>query len=99
MVDNIEFQELPEDVPSDKLILSKRDIGLCGHVKINAEILLGEVELTIEELFSLKQGSVVESLQPIDAPMSLLIDGKLVAKGTLVVVDDKFGFEVSDIIE
>lgn len=99
MVDNIEFQELPDDVPSDKLILSKRDIGLCGHVRINAEIVLGEVELTIEELFSLKQGSVVGSLQSIDAPMSLRIDGKLVAKGTLVVIDDKFGFEIIDIIE
>lgn len=99
MVDNIELQELPDSIPAEKSILNKRDIGLCGHVKVNAEILLGEVELTIEELFSLKPGSVVTSLQSIDAPMSLLIDGKLVATGSLVVVDDKFGFEVADIIE
>lgn len=99
MVDNIEFQELPDSTPTDKPILSKRDISLCGHVKVNAEIILGEVELTIEELFSLKQGSVITSLQSIESPMSLVIDGRLVASGSLVVVDDKFGFEISDIIE
>lgn len=99
MVDNIELQELPEATSSEKLILNKRDIDICGHVKLDAEVLLGDVELTIEELFSLKQGSVVTSTQSIDSPLSLVVNGKVVATGLLVVVDDKFGFEVLDVID
>lgn len=99
MIENLNFQDLSEQKPKSKESMVKRDSALYGHIKANAQILIGNAEITLEHLFSLKVGSVVKMLENIDEPMQLLVDGKLIAKGSLIVVDEKFAFEVSEIAE
>lgn len=99
MIENLNFQDLSEQKPTSKENIVKRDAAIYGHIKANAQILIGSAEITLEDLFSLKVGSVVKMLENVDEPMQLLVDGKLIAKGSLVVVDDKFAFEISEISE
>lgn len=97
MVESIELDELDLTSVTNKEILNKKDIDLVSHVKTSAQILLGDVELTVGELLSLKSGSVLISKASINESMTLVLNGKPIAKGNLVVVDDHFGFEVTAI--
>lgn len=99
MIENIELPELPEASETGKSIVTKRDLSLCGHVTAVAEVVVGTVDITIENLFRLKTGDVVISNNSVDETMSLILNGKTIAKGNLVVVDDKFGFEITEVGE
>lgn len=99
MIENIELSELPEAGTSGKNIVSTRDLSLCGHVTAVADVIVGTVDITIEDLFKLKAGDVVISNNSIEDAMSLVLNGKMIARGNLVVVDDKFGFEITEVGE
>lgn len=99
MIENIELSELPETADNGKSVIAKRDLSLCGHVTAVAEVMVGTVDITIENLFKLKTGDVVISNNSVDEAMSLVLNGKIIAKGNLVVVDDKFGFEITEVDE
>lgn len=102
MIENIELSELselPENAEAGKSVIAKRDLSLCGHVTAVAEVMVGTVDVTIESLFKLKTGDVVISNNSVDESMSLVLNGKIIAKGNLVVVDDKFGFEITEVGE
>jgi flagellar motor switch protein FliN len=99
MIENIELQELIASATDGKAILSKRDMSLCGHVNASADVVVCSFEISISELFSLKVGDVVKSKESVDAPMTLILDGKRIARGNLVAIEDRFGFEVTDIGE
>jgi flagellar motor switch protein FliN len=99
MIENIELQELSASASAGKAVLSKRDMSLCGHVNASADVIVCAFEMTIGELFSLKVGDVIKSTESVDTPMTLILDGKRIARGNLVAVDDRFGFEVTEIGE
>jgi len=99
MIENIELPELPEGADGGKSVVTKRDLSLCGHVTATAEVMVGTVDITIEDLFKLKSGDVVVSNNFVDESMSLILNGKVIAKGNLVIVDDKFGFEITEVGE
>ncbi len=65
-------------------------------VKLNVE--LGRTRITIKQLLELAQGSVVELDGLAGDPMEILINGYLVAQGEVVVVDDKYGIRITEII-
>jgi flagellar motor switch protein FliN/FliY len=59
---------------------------------------LGRTKIAIKDLLQLVQGSVVELNGMAGAPMDVLINGTIVAQGEVVVVNEKFGVRVTDII-
>ncbi|MCL4154046.1 UNVERIFIED_CONTAM: hypothetical protein GTU68_014403 [Idotea baltica] len=54
--------------------------------------------MDLRELLQLGQGSVVELERMIDEPLDVLVNGALVARGEVVVVDNKFGIRLTDIV-
>lgn len=99
MIEDLALQDLPKDNPTSGENIVKKDAAVYGHVKAKLEVVVGSAEISISELLQLKAGSVVQMLETIQSPMLLKMDGKVVASGSLVVVDDKFGFEVTDVID
>jgi flagellar motor switch protein FliN len=73
------------------------NLGLISGVKVRLEVVVGDAELTVAELFALQKGSVVPLEQLYHAPLTVRLDGKAVAHGTLVVVGDNFGVRITDI--
>jgi len=63
------------------------------------EVVVGSTTLTLGEILNLGPGSVVELNNMIDEPVDIKVNGKLVAKGEIVVVEDKFGVKITDIVE
>lgn len=65
-------------------------------LKLTAE--LGRTKIVVSDLLNLGQGSVIELNKLAGEPMEILINDKLIAKGEAVVVNDKFGVRLTDII-
>ena len=97
-VQQVGLDELVEKIKDSALIISKEEqLNLIKGVKVTLEVRLGSSMISVDELFSLKSGSVVPLNTKTTDSLEILFNGKLVAKGNLVVVDDFFGIQVSDI--
>jgi flagellar motor switch protein FliN len=73
------------------------NLELIQNVKVQLGVSLGVAEMTVAELFALKAGSVVALQQPSDAPIDIVLDGRLIGRGELVVVGDNFGVRITEI--
>lgn len=78
--------------------IAKADIDLILDVPVQLTAELGRTRLTIKSLLQLSQGSVVELDGLAGEPMDVLINGYLIAQGEVVVVNEKFGIRLTDII-
>ncbi|HTJ99264.1 MAG TPA: flagellar motor switch protein FliN [Bordetella sp.] len=77
---------------------STTDIDLIMDVPVQLTVELGRTRLTIKNLLQLGQGSVVELDGLAGEPMDIFVNGYLIAQGEVVVVDDKYGIRLTDII-
>lgn len=74
------------------------DIDFILDIPVQLTVELGRTKIAIKNLLQLAQGSVVELAGMAGEPMDILINGFLIAQGEVVVVNDKFGIRVTDII-
>lgn len=95
-VSNYELDEISSNTADTKPFFAN-NLDLVKNVKVQLTIKLGNAELTVDELFNLKQGSVVEVQKEADQPLDIELDGKLVARGTIVAVDDNFGIKITEV--
>lgn len=77
-------------------VMNELDMILDIPVQITVE--LGRTKLTIKNLLQLAHGSVVELDAMAGEPMDVLVNGTLIAQGEVVVVNEKFGIRLTDII-
>ena len=77
-------------------VMNELDMILDIPVQITVE--LGRTKITIKNLLQLAHGSVVELDAMAGEPMDVLVNGTLIAQGEVVVVNDKFGIRLTDII-
>ncbi len=96
----IKFEEIG-DRPGDRE--GKRwvdaQIDLIRDVKVGLSARLGSCQLSVAELFALKEGGVVSLEQGVDSPVDLILEGRVIARGNIVAVDDQFGVQVTEILE
>jgi len=74
-----------------------QNLELLLDVELEATIHFGERELLLRDIFALMPGSVVELNQVLNAPAELLIAGRSIARGEVVVVDGNFGLRVTEV--
>ncbi len=74
------------------------DIDLILDIPVQLTVELGRTKVPIKNLLQLAQGSVVELDGLAGEPMDVLVNGCLIAQGEVVVVNDKFGIRLTDII-
>ena len=75
-----------------------KDIDFILDIPVLLTVELGRTKITIKNLLQLAQGSVVELDGLAGEPMDVLVNGCLIAQGEVVVVNDKFGVRLTDII-
>ncbi|MGO1328940.1 MAG: flagellar motor switch protein FliN [Idiomarina loihiensis] len=95
-VQTAELEELSEDKPVTEEEKRKLDAILDIPVTISMEV--GRSQISIRNLLQLNQGSVVELERVAGEPLDVLVNGTLVAHGEVVVVNDKFGIRLTDVI-
>ena len=74
------------------------DIDLILDIPVQLTVELGRTKIAIKNLLQLAQGSVVELDGLAGEPMDVFVNGCLIAQGEVVVVNDKFGIRLTDII-
>ena len=89
------FQEFSKD---NALQHARHDIDLILDIPVQMTVELGRTKIAIKNLLQLAQGSVVELDGMAGEPMDVLVNGCLIAQGEVVVVNDKFGIRLTDII-
>ncbi|RKP45351.1 flagellar motor switch protein FliN [Pararobbsia silviterrae] len=77
---------------------TRNDIDMILDIPVQLTVELGRTKIAIKNLLQLAQGSVVELDGMAGEPMDVLVNGCLIAQGEVVVVNDKFGIRLTDII-
>jgi flagellar motor switch protein FliN/FliY len=95
------IKELADEVQTgddalNKLKVQNLDFILDIPLKVSVE--LGRSKAVIKDLLQLGQGSVIELDKLAGEPLEVLVNGKLIARGEVVVVNEKFGVRLTDII-
>ncbi|MFM2055344.1 MAG: flagellar motor switch protein FliN [Pseudomonadota bacterium] len=75
-----------------------RDLNLILDIPVQLTVELGRTRIPIKNILHLAQGSVVELDTLAGEPMDVLVNGYLIAQGEVVVVNDKFGIRLTDIV-
>ncbi|MDP8568118.1 flagellar motor switch protein FliN [Methylophilus aquaticus] len=83
---------------SNKMEGTQNDIDFILDIPVQLTVELGRTKISIKNLLQLAQGSVVELDGMAGEPMDVLVNGCLIAQGEVVVVNDKFGIRLTDII-
>lgn len=75
-----------------------RNLDMILDIPLKVTVELGRTKMAVSELLNLGQGSVIELSKLAGEPMEVLVNDKLVARGEAVVVNEKFGIRLTDII-
>jgi flagellar motor switch protein FliN len=96
MAEPAKFGDLHGDAPS----AAARDVNLemILDVHVNLSMEVGHTRISIRNLMQLNQGSVVELDRKAGEPLDVFVNGTLVAHGEVVVVNEKFGIRLTDVI-
>lgn len=90
-----ELPELGDGTPA----VEARDLRLLADVQVELAVEIGRVKLPLRDLLSLAPGAVLELDRAADAPVDVLVNGCLVARGEVVVIDGEFGVRVTAVVE
>tara|TARA_B100001146_G_C15844212_1_gene290544 strand:- start:105 stop:479 length:375 start_codon:yes stop_codon:yes gene_type:complete len=86
--------EVTTPVPSGKT----KNLDLILDIPLTVTVELGRSKMLINDLLQLGQGSVIELTKLAGEPLEVLVNQKLVARGEVVVVNEKFGVRLTDIV-
>ncbi len=73
-------------------------LDLVLDVPVTVSLRVGNTKISIRDLMRLVEGSILELDRPAGEPMDVLVNGTLVAHGEIVVVNDKFGVRLTDVV-
>jgi len=96
-VESLEIAQIIKPDEGPQPLLETGNLGIIKDVKIKLEVVVGDAEMTVDELLNLGKGSVVKLTRSTKTPVDLLVDGKIVARGHLVAADDNFGIQISEL--
>jgi flagellar motor switch protein FliN len=74
------------------------DIDLILDIPLDVSVELGKVKMLVNDLLQLGHGSIIELTKSISEPLDIYANNRLIAKGEVVVMEEKFGIRVADII-
>ena len=95
-VQTAQFQNFSGDY---KNIMANENIGLIMDVPLNVTVELGRTSKSISEILDFAPGTIVELDRIAGEPIDVLVNGKLVAKGEVVVIEESFAVRITEIIK
>ncbi len=87
-----------DNFEDDKIVVEKKNIGMIMDVPLEVTVELGRTNKAIKDILEFGPGSVVELDKLAGEPVDVLVNGKNIAKGEVVVIDESFGVRITDII-
>ena len=74
------------------------DLSLVRDVRVTATVEVGRRQMKLSEAMSIAPGSIIQLEREIDSPLDLLINGQVVARGEVLVVDSDFGLRIVEVL-
>jgi flagellar motor switch protein FliN/FliY len=90
--------ELQQDPATSPSTGKDVNLNLVLDVPVNVALRVGSTDISIRDLVRLIEGSVIALDQDADKAMDVLVNGTLIAHGEIVVVDEKFGVRLTDVV-
>jgi flagellar motor switch protein FliN/FliY len=99
-IDNLDQFKQEQNVSSTGTLSREetKNLDLILDIPLTVTVELGRSKMLINDLLQLGQGSVIELTKLVGEPLEVLVNNKLVARGEVVVVNDKFGVRLTDIV-
>ena len=99
-IDNLDQFKQDQSVSSTGTLSPEetKNLDLILDIPLTVTVELGRSKMLINDLLQLGQGSVIELTKLVGEPLEVLVNDKLVARGEVVVVNDKFGVRLTDIV-
>lgn len=94
-VKKVEFSSFDE---TDKTAEPPKNLDFILDIPLTISVELGRTKMVINDMLQLGQGSVIELAKLAGEPLDVYVNGKLMARGEVVLVNDKFGVRLTDII-
>jgi flagellar motor switch protein FliN/FliY len=94
----IDFEELKNEVLNRPQPSGAPDLDVILDIPVSISMEVGRTSITIRNLLQLNQGSVIELDRLAGEPLDVLVNGTLIAHGEVVVVNEKFGIRMTDVI-
>jgi flagellar motor switch protein FliN len=94
---DVEFTPLP-DATADGAIAGDADLTRLTDVMVELTVEVGRTHMSLGETMSLGQGSVVTLDRLADKPVDLLVNGRPIARGEVVVIDEQFGLRITEVV-
>ncbi len=88
-------EEKKEEIKEDILTLIKK----FSDIPVEVEVVVGRANKTLGELLNMGIGSVIELDREVNDLVDILVNGKLVAKGELVVIENKIGVKIKEVVK
>ncbi len=87
-----------QNFEDSRIMLDKKNINLIMDVPLQVTVELGRTEKLIKDILEFSPGSIIELDKLAGEPVDILVNGKAIAKGEVVVIDESFGVRITDII-
>jgi flagellar motor switch protein FliN/FliY len=96
---DVEFTPLPEGSPAGGMPSppAQADLTRLTDVTVELTVEVGRTHMSLGETMSLGQGSVVTLDRLADKPVDLLVNGRPIARGEVVVIDEQFGLRITEV--
>lgn len=97
VVQPLQFASLDND-PGYIEPVDQVNLGLVMGVDMNVTVEIGRTKKQVKEILALRQGSIVELDKQAGDPVDIIVNGKLIARGDVVVIDENFGVRITEIV-
>ncbi|MTV41464.1 FliM/FliN family flagellar motor switch protein [Duganella radicis] len=94
----VDLAELAPPPPAGAALLGG-NLRLLDGVQVSLNVMVGEAHTTVGELMALQASSLLKIDRKADYPVDVMLNGSVVARGQLVVVDDNFGVRITEIAQ
>lgn len=94
---DVEFTPLPDTGPEAGGLGAEADLTRLTAVTVELTVEVGRTHMSLGETMSLGQGSVVTLDRLADKPVDLLVNGRPIARGEVVVIDEQFGLRITEV--
>ena len=95
-IQSVQFSQ-PASQDSAKAGGDQRNMDMILDISVPISVELGRTNMLVKDILALTQGSIVELDKVAGTPVDLLVRGKLIAQGEVVVVDENFGLKITNI--
>lgn len=97
-VKKVEFSELDDIGSGSRPAQGPESVDFLWDVPLTVEVVLGSTELTVKDVLEIGPGSVVELDRAYGEPVDLYLNGRLVARGDVVIIGEQFGVKITEIL-